>query len=229
MIEEQVDEVFVAPERDAVLAADETEAVAQLQNEVAQSVDRSIFEFALLHLLPDAQELQVVAALQRFFGLLCQVLGQRRWEVVALAFGQGPLVGLCLDLVQQHIAAPAEAGRGLVQLAYAPQVDRREPSRAGEGSLQVAGKPLDYSVAPALRGLLLADHRANVPVQAHEFRVDGARRREACRRDARLEVGHESGVVESDGGARAHGDIELTPSRGLARTSLAAAHNHPCR
>jgi hypothetical protein len=71
-----------------VLPANETEAIAQLEDEIAQPVDQSIFELAFLDLLPDAQELQVVAALQRFLRLLCQVLGQRRREVVALALGQ---------------------------------------------------------------------------------------------------------------------------------------------
>jgi len=61
---------------------------ARPRAEVAQPVDQSIFELAFLDLLPDAGELEVVAALQRFFYLRGQMLGQRRREVVAIAFGR---------------------------------------------------------------------------------------------------------------------------------------------
>lgn len=68
MIEEQVDEVFVSPECDAMLAADEAEAVAELEDEVAQFLGQSIFELPLLDLAADAEELEVLSALQGLFG-----------------------------------------------------------------------------------------------------------------------------------------------------------------
>jgi hypothetical protein len=71
---------------------------------------------------------------QRLFGLLCKMLRQHLWEVMALAFGPGSFMGLRLDLVQQQVATPAEAGRGLqvVQalrglLNFCQQVDVMAP------------------------------------------------------------------------------------------------------
>lgn len=91
MIEEQVVEVFVSPECDAMLAADEAEAVAELEDEVAQFLGQSIFELPLLDLAADAEELEVVSALQGLFGVFGQAFGKNRGEVVALAFGQRAL------------------------------------------------------------------------------------------------------------------------------------------
>lgn len=67
-----------------MLAADEAETVAQLQDEVAQLVDELALQFAFLHRLADTQELQVVAALERFLGLFGQGGRQHAGEVVAL-------------------------------------------------------------------------------------------------------------------------------------------------
>src|SRR5437867_1255825 len=84
-------------------------AVAELEYEIAQPLDQSVLELALLDRSAYPQELQVVAALQCFFGLLGQMLGQCRREVVHLSFGQRAPMSIGLDLVEQHIAAPAEA------------------------------------------------------------------------------------------------------------------------
>ena len=48
VVEEQVDEILLLPEREPVLAADETEAVAEFEQEGLQAGDEPVFEFAFL-------------------------------------------------------------------------------------------------------------------------------------------------------------------------------------
>ena len=64
------DEVFVATERDAMLAPDETEPIAEFENAVAQPADRPVFEFGFLDLLLDTRKFQVVGAFECLLGLL---------------------------------------------------------------------------------------------------------------------------------------------------------------
>ena len=95
-----------------VLAADEAEAVAEFEDEVAQLFDQAVFKFAFLDLAVDAQEFEAVAALERLLGLFGQVVGQHLREVVTLALCERALIGLGLDLIEQDVSAPAEAGAG---------------------------------------------------------------------------------------------------------------------
>lgn len=84
MVEEQIDEVVLLPQQQPMLAADEAEAVAQLQDEILELVDQVILQLALPDGLADAEEFEVVGALQRFLSLLRQVLRQGEREVVGL-------------------------------------------------------------------------------------------------------------------------------------------------
>jgi hypothetical protein len=71
---------------------------------------------AILDIAADAQKLQVVAALERLLRLLRllgQVPRQRQRKVVRLAFCQRPLVGLRLDLVEQHVGPRGRQSRAV--------------------------------------------------------------------------------------------------------------------
>ncbi len=71
-----------------------------------------VFQLTFLHRPAEAEKLQVVAALERLLGLFRQMLRQRGGKIVRLARLEGALIGTGLDLVEQDIAAPAEARRG---------------------------------------------------------------------------------------------------------------------
>ena len=112
VVEEEVDEILLFPEGDPVLAADEAEAVAEFEQEGLQARDEAGFEFAFPHGAAQAEKFQIVGTLEHLVGLLGEVLRQGEIEVVRLLFRDGALVGAGLDLVEQHIARPAEAGGG---------------------------------------------------------------------------------------------------------------------
>ena len=112
MVEEEIDEILLLPEGDPVLAADEAEAVAEFEQEGLQAGDEAVFEFAFPHGAAQAEELQVVGTLEHLVGLLGEVLRQREIEVVRLLFRDRAFVGTGLDLVEQDIARPTEAGGG---------------------------------------------------------------------------------------------------------------------
>lgn len=63
MIEKQIDEIFLLSERQPVLTADETEAVAKFEQERLQVGDQAVFQFAFLDRAADAEEFQVVGTL----------------------------------------------------------------------------------------------------------------------------------------------------------------------
>jgi len=112
VVEEKVDEIFLRSERDAVLPPDEAKPVAKFEEKGLQARDQTVFDLAFLHFLSDAQEFQVVAALQHFIRLLREIFGQSQREVVRLLFGDGTLVSAGLDLIKQDIPRPAEARGG---------------------------------------------------------------------------------------------------------------------
>jgi len=87
-----------------------------------------------------------------------------------------------------------------VELAHAPEARGGETSRAGKRGPEVARQPVDHRIAPSAPGLLLADGLADVPVQRHEFPVDGARSRQPCTVDAAPQILDETVVVELSGG-----------------------------
>ena len=75
--------------------------------------DQAVFQFALPHGAADSEELEVVGTLEHFFGLLGEVLGKGESEVVGFFIGDCAFVGSGLDLVEQNISSPSEAGCGL--------------------------------------------------------------------------------------------------------------------
>ena len=100
------------------MAADEAEAVAEFEDEALQALDQPVFQLALLHRPADAEELQVVAALEHLVRLLGEMLRQGEREVVRLLFLDSALIGAGFDLVEQDIARPAEL-RGGAQVVEA--------------------------------------------------------------------------------------------------------------
>ena len=121
------------PEGQPVLAADEAEAVAEFEEERLQAGDQPVFEFALLHLPADAEEFEVVGALEHLVGLLGQILRQGEREVVGLLLRHRPFVGAGLDLVEQDIARPAEAGGGAEVVEAGGGVGELCQELAGDG------------------------------------------------------------------------------------------------
>ena len=98
-----------------MLSSDEAEAVVKLEDEGLEGVDQPVFELALLDGLPDAKEIDVVAALEDFVGLLGHRLREGDPEVVRFLFRDSSFVGLSFDLIEQNVATPAEL-RGSAQV-----------------------------------------------------------------------------------------------------------------
>jgi len=84
VIEKEVDEILLLPQRQPVLAADEAEAVAEFEDEVTQPFDEPFFQCAFLNRPADAEEFQVVRAFEHLIGLFDQVFGQGEIEIVGL-------------------------------------------------------------------------------------------------------------------------------------------------
>ena len=112
VVEEQINEILLLPQREPVLAADEAEAVAEFEDEGLQPGDEPVFEFALLHGAADAEEFEVVGAFEHLVRLLGKMLRQGEGEIVGFLLRDGAFVSAGLDLVEQDIARPAEAGGG---------------------------------------------------------------------------------------------------------------------
>ena len=77
VIKEKVHEIFLSPEDQSVLPADEAEAVTQFQDELLQSFDEPVLQLALLHGAADAEKFKVIAALHHLVRLLRKMLRQR--------------------------------------------------------------------------------------------------------------------------------------------------------
>jgi hypothetical protein len=92
-----------------------------------------------------------------------------------------------------------------VKLSHSPKVGGRKSGCTGERPLQITREPIDHAITPTQRCLLLPNRGSDVPVQAHEFSVDGARRRRSCSADTGGQLADESGVVEGDGSLAVHG------------------------
>jgi hypothetical protein len=97
----------------------------------SRSLSISWSSSAILDIAADAQKLQVVAALERLLRLLGQVPRQRQRKVVRLAFCQRPLVGLRLDLVEQHVGPRGRQSRAVD--AVLQVFDESGGSRTGRG------------------------------------------------------------------------------------------------
>ena len=113
MIKQEVDEVFFLAGGDPILASDEAESIAQFHEKGLEARDQAVFQFALLHCAADSEELEVVGTLEHFLGLLGEVCGESETEVVRFFIGDCAFVGTGLDLVEQNISSPSEAGCGL--------------------------------------------------------------------------------------------------------------------
>jgi len=113
VVEQEVDGVFLLPCRDPVLATDEAEPVAQLQQELLKPGNQAGLELTLPDGPADPEEFQAVGALDHLVGLLGKVLRKREAEVVGFLVGDRALVGAGLDLVEQDVARPPEAGGGM--------------------------------------------------------------------------------------------------------------------
>ena len=99
-----------------MLPSDEAKAVAELENEGLECIDQPIFELALLDGLGDAEELEVVTALENLVGPLGQRHRQSRGEVMRLLlFDKGCRLRACFDLIEQDVATPTEM-RGRAQV-----------------------------------------------------------------------------------------------------------------
>jgi len=112
VVEKEIAVVFFATEDEPVLAPDETKAVAQRQNEGTQARDKPVLQLAFAHGPAEAEKFEVVAALERFLGLLGKVFREGGREVVRLARSEGTLESPGLDLVEQDVAGTAEPRGG---------------------------------------------------------------------------------------------------------------------
>ena len=112
VVKEEVDEILLFPKRDAMLATDETKAVAEFEKEGLQARDEPVFEFPFLDRLAEAEKIQTVGAFEHLIRLLREVFRQSEIEVVRFLFRDGTFVGTGLDLIEQDITRPAEAGGG---------------------------------------------------------------------------------------------------------------------
>ena len=104
MIEEKIEIVVLVGDLEMILAADEREALAKLEDQCAQMLDQSLLQVALQHLRPQRQEIEAV----RVFENLLSELGLSRRkcpseirEGIALAGEQA-----AFDLMDKDVAAP---------------------------------------------------------------------------------------------------------------------------
>jgi hypothetical protein len=109
VVEEQVDAEFLAADLQQILAADEREADAELEQEGTDMFEQAALQLSLLRVGAQGQEVEVVWVLEN----LLRQLGLRRRQG-PVEVGQGfalPVVEPALDLVDEHVAAPAVLDR----------------------------------------------------------------------------------------------------------------------
>lgn len=112
MVEEEIDVEVLIPDLDTILAADEAEAVAEVEHELGDAIDEALLQRALFDLGPDVEEIEVVRAHERFVRLLGQILRQRRRKVVRFALRLRALEHARVDHCVEHVARPSVGGRG---------------------------------------------------------------------------------------------------------------------
>ncbi len=98
----------MAADVEAVLVADEGEAGAEFEEEIAQVGDEGFFEFALADGGADVEELEVERVFDQLASEIGLGIGQGGGEVVVLA--GGAQVEFALDLVDEDGARPAVFG-----------------------------------------------------------------------------------------------------------------------
>jgi hypothetical protein len=108
VVEKQVDEVLLATDGQPMLPSYEAKAVPELKDERLQRIDQPGFEFPLLKGVCDAKEFEIVAALEDLICSLGQWLWQGKLKVMSLLLLDSAFVSRRFDLIEQHIAAPAE-------------------------------------------------------------------------------------------------------------------------
>src|SRR5262249_23809200 len=105
MIEEEIEVEVFAPDFEPVLLADEGEAHAELEEELADMFDEASFEIALFGLSGEREEVECVRILQQLASKIGLWRRQGALEVRAsLALAA---VEIALDPVDQDVAAPA--------------------------------------------------------------------------------------------------------------------------
>ena len=87
MVEEKVDEELVAADFEPVLAADEGEARAELQEEPGHIANQALFDVAFMRLGAEAEEIEVVWVLQDRLGEFRFRGGQLAVEVLRRGAG----------------------------------------------------------------------------------------------------------------------------------------------
>jgi hypothetical protein len=157
-------------------------------------------EQALRRLLDLQQQVDVVTpghGQHHFSHTLCESFG---------APGRCCFLGLIRPFYFSHsLCEKLRYGVCLVKLPHSPKVGGRKSGCTRERTLQITREPIDHAITPTQRCLLLPNRGSDVPVQAHEFSVDGARRRSSCSADTGGQLADESGVVEGDGSLAVHG------------------------
>ena len=116
MVEEQVDVVVLVADIEAMLPADEGEALSELDQEFLQMTDERGLEFALMEWLGEGEEVEDVGVLERLQYEVRLRRGEHGGEV-----GDGfalPDVRACADLQAESVAAPA-VGEGLLHVPAA--------------------------------------------------------------------------------------------------------------
>src|SRR5262249_1884707 len=105
VVEEEIDPEFFAADFERILTSHEGEADTQLEEEVAEVLEQSLMECALLRVLAGGEELEVVWILEDLLGEVRLGRRERTIEVrdrVSLAASK-----VSLDLKHEDIAAPA--------------------------------------------------------------------------------------------------------------------------
>lgn len=69
VVKEEVDEILLFPESNAMLPADEAKAVAEFEQEGLQARDEAFFKFPFLDRLAEAEEVEAVGAFEHFIRL----------------------------------------------------------------------------------------------------------------------------------------------------------------
>jgi hypothetical protein len=81
MVEEEVYVILFSAQSEPVLTADEAEAVTEFKEELLQSLNQPVLEFALLPGAADAEEFEVVVAFHHLVRLLRECSGKARGKL----------------------------------------------------------------------------------------------------------------------------------------------------
>ncbi|MOA08031.1 hypothetical protein D3C78_1277650 [compost metagenome] len=102
VVEQQVNEEFVAAYIQRYLPPDKRKACAQLQQKLGDVFDQGVFDFAFLRLIAQAEEVKPIRIFQRLAGQVRLHLGQADVEVSDRRATALQQAGFDMDV--QHIA-----------------------------------------------------------------------------------------------------------------------------